>query len=67
MVDFCSCLCKCGVCIFMHEEHGGSMVVVRFTNCSYSEGEDCGGCGSLVVSFRLGGGWRSCGGTMVAA
>jgi len=40
----------------MHEEHGGSMVVVRFTNCSYSEGEDCGGCGSLVVSFRLGGG-----------
>ncbi|XP_027932767.1 uncharacterized protein LOC114188377 [Vigna unguiculata] len=55
----------CGVHIFVYEEHGGSMVVTRFTNCSYDEGEDCGGCGSLVVSFRHDG--RSYGGTMVAA
>jgi len=52
--------------IFVYEEHGGSMVVARFTNCSYDEGEDCSGCGSLVLSFGCGGGWRSCGGTMVA-
>ena len=65
IVDFCLHLCKCGVHIFVYEEHGGSMVVTRFTNCSYDEGEDCGGCGSLVVSFRHDG--RSYGGTMVAA
>jgi len=34
--------------------------------CSYDEGEDCSGCGSLVLSFGCGGGWRSYGGTMVA-
>jgi len=27
----------------VYEEHGGSMVVARFTNCSYDEGDDCGG------------------------
>jgi len=32
------------------------MVVAQFTNCSYGEGEDCGGCGSLVMSFKRGGG-----------
>jgi len=33
---------------FVHEEHGGSMVVAWFLNCSYGEGEDCGGYRSLV-------------------
>jgi len=56
VVDFCLHLCKCDVHIFVYEELGGSMVVARFTNCSYDEGEDCNGCGSLVLSFRCGGG-----------
>jgi len=47
------------VCIYasvMYEEHGGSMVVARFKNCSYDEGEDCSGYRSFVLSFRSGGG-----------
>jgi len=40
----------------VYEEHGGSMVVARFKNCSYDEGEDCSGYGSFVLSFRSGGG-----------
>jgi len=48
------------VCIYVHifvcEEHGGSMVVARFTNCSYDEGEDCSSCRSLVLSVGCGGG-----------
>jgi len=44
MVDFCLHLCKCGVHIFVYEEHGGSMIVTRFTNY--------GGYRSLVVSFK---------------
>jgi len=27
------------------------MVVARFTNYSYDEGEDCSDCGSVVLSF----------------
>jgi len=49
MVDFCSWFYKCGVRVFVHEEHEGSMVV------AYGEGEDCDDCESLVVSFGRGG------------
>jgi len=56
MVDFCLHLCKCDVHIFVYEEHGGSMVVARFKNCSYDEGDDYSGYGSFVLSFRSGGG-----------
>jgi len=51
----------------VYEKHGGSMVVARFTNCSYDEGEDYNGSRSLVVSFRCSSGWQSYGGIMVAA
>ena len=56
IVYFCLYLCKCDVHIFVYEEHGGSMVVARFKNCSYDEGEDCSGYGSFVLSFKSGGG-----------
>ena len=56
MVDFCLHLCKCDVHIFVYEEHGASMMVAQFTNCSYDEGEDCSGCRSFVLSFGCGGG-----------
>jgi len=47
-VIFVLILCKCGVHVFMYEEHGGSMVVARFTNCSYGEGLVC----SLILEFE---------------
>ena len=33
-----------------------NMVVARFKNCSYDEGEDYSGYESFVLSFRSGGG-----------